>query len=94
LIEKLMLSQDFFFGKSARKIPDLGTGIRIPWLTENGPLVKGGEKSVPIVARATLVGWRIDHDETWKILILGPQAIADPGSHRGANEVGRSGMEK
>ena len=59
-----------------------------------GALVDRGEEGVGVVARSAFAGGGHDGDKARKVFVFGSQSVSDPAAHRGADEVGRSGVKK
>ena len=63
-------------------------------MAEHGALVGGGEEGGSVVAWSAFVGGGIHGDEGGQVFVVAAQAVADPGTHRRADQVGGAGVEE
>ena len=61
---------------------------------EGGALVAGGEEGGAVVAGAAVGEAGGDGDEAGEVFVFGAEAVVDPGTHGGADEVGGAGVEE
>ena len=61
---------------------------------EGGALVAGGEEGGAVVAGAAVGEAGGDGDEAGEVFVFGAEAVVDPGTHAGADEVGGAGVEE
>ena len=77
-----------------RQVTDDCLGRRPSGLAQGRPLVDGGEEGVAVVPRAAVARRRTDRHEAGEVLVLRPEPVKHPRSHRRPDRVRGPAMEE